>query len=65
VQEVSDTLRRAVRNDSRTGRALARAASVPASCLNRFKNGQRPLQGPAFDRVASVLGYELREKDKN
>ena len=56
----SEILRAAIVADGRPGRQLARQANVPASCLCRFRSGQRPLLGPAFDRVANVLGYELR-----
>jgi|LakMenEpi03Aug12_release.lakeMendotaPanAssembly.Ray.scaffolds.fasta_scaffold206105_3 hypothetical protein len=57
-----DTLRAALVLDRRPVRQIAREANVPHSVLVRFASRQRGMSARSFDRVASVLGYELRPR---
>jgi hypothetical protein len=57
-----DTLRAALVLDRRPVRQIARQANVPHSVLVRFAKRQRGMSAPSFDRVANVLGYELRPR---
>jgi hypothetical protein len=57
----SETLRRAIVTDGRPLRRIAAQANVPASSICRFiHDRKRGLSLSAFDRVASVIGCELR-----
>lgn len=56
----SETLRAAIILDGRPMRQIAAKASVPASTISRFINRRRGLSYRAFDRVAGVVGVELR-----
>jgi plasmid maintenance system antidote protein VapI len=56
----SETLRAAIVLDGRPLRRIADQAAVPASTISRFINRQRGLSSRAFDRVAGVVGVELR-----
>ena len=56
----SETLRAAIILDGRSQRRIAAKAAVPASTISRFMNRQRGLSTPIFDRVAGVIGVELR-----
>jgi len=56
----SDSLRAAIVKDGRPLRRIASEASVPPSTISRFLSRQRGLSTPVFDRVASVIGCELR-----
>lgn len=55
-----DALRAALVLDSRPLRQIAREASVPHPSIVRFANGKRSLSPRSFDRVAGILGLELR-----
>lgn len=57
---LSDSLRAAVLTDGRPLRRIAGQASVPASSISRFIRRQRGLSSRAMDRVAGVVGFELR-----
>ena len=57
---LSDTLRAAVLMDGRPLRRIAAQASVPVSSISRFTRRQRGLSSLAMDRVADVLGVQLR-----
>jgi plasmid maintenance system antidote protein VapI len=56
----SETLRAAIILDGRPMRQIAAEASVPASTISRFINRRRYLSPRSFDRVAGVVGVELR-----
>jgi hypothetical protein len=56
----SDSLRAAILTDGRPMRQIAAKASVPASSICRFISRERGLSGRAFDKVASVVNWELR-----
>jgi hypothetical protein len=56
----SDSLRAAILTDGRPLRRIAKEAAVPASTISRFIRRQRGLSSRAFDRVAGVIGCELR-----
>lgn len=56
----SETLRAAIVLDGRPLRRIAAKAAVPASTISRFMNRKRGLSTPIFDRVAGVIGFELR-----
>lgn len=56
----SESLRAAIVLDGRPLRQIAAKASVPASTICRFINRKRGLSTRAFDRVAGVIGCELR-----
>jgi hypothetical protein len=57
-----DTLRAALILDRRPVRQIAREANVSHGVLVRFAKRQRGMSAPTFDRVAGVLGYELRPR---
>ena len=57
---LSDTLRAAVLTDGRPLRRIAAQAAVPVSSISRFTRRQRGLSSHAMDRVACVLGVQLR-----
>lgn len=57
---ITDALRAAILTDGRPFRRIAGQASVPASSISRFVRRERGLSGRAFDRVAEVVGVELR-----
>lgn len=57
-----DALRAALVLDRRPLRQIAREACVPHPSVVRFANGRRSLSPRSFDRVAGVLGYELRPR---
>jgi len=56
----SETLRAAIVLDGRSLRRIAGQAEVPASTISRFINRRRGLSSRDFDRVAGVMGFELR-----
>jgi len=56
----SETLRAAIVLDGRSLRRIAAKAELPASTICRFLNRKRGLSSRAFDRVANVVGVELR-----
>lgn len=56
----SETLRAAIVTDGRPQRQIAKAANLSASTVNRFVNRRRSLPLDSFDRVAAVIGWELR-----
>ena len=56
----SERLRAAITLDGRPLRHIADQAAVPASAITRFMNRQRGLSTRTFDRVAGVVGVELR-----
>jgi hypothetical protein len=58
-------LRAALVLDRRPVRQIAREAAVPHSVLVRFMHRQRGMSAPTFDRVAGVLGYELRPRQRD
>src|SRR5690606_39106554 len=60
---VSDVLRSAVRSSGQSLHALARATGIDPSCLSRFVRNERTITLPLADRLASVLGLELRRAD--
>lgn len=57
---LSDSLRAAVLTDGRPLRQIAGRASVPTSSISRFVRRERGLSSTAMDRVAGVVGVELR-----
>jgi hypothetical protein len=57
-----DTLRAALVLDRRPLRQIAREALVSPSVLVRFAKRERGMSAPTFDRLAGVLGYELRPR---
>lgn len=57
-----DTLRAALALDRRPVRQIAREALVSHSVLVRFMRRKAGMSAPTFDRVAGVLGYELRPR---
>lgn len=57
---LSDALRAAILTDGRPLRRIAGQASVPASSICRFIRRERGLSCRALDRVAGVVGVELR-----
>jgi len=60
-----DVLKAAVTKDHRSIRQIAREAGMAASGIVRFVSGERGLSSRAFDRLTSVLGLELRPRQKD
>lgn len=57
---LSDSLRAAVLTDGRPLRRIAGQANVPVSSISRFVRRERGLSCLALDRVAGVVGVQLR-----
>jgi len=62
---LSDSLRAAVLTDGRPLRQIAAQASVPVSSISRFTRRERGLSCHAMDRVAGVLGVQLRPASRS
>lgn len=60
----SESLRAAIVLDGRPLRRIAAKASIPASSITRFIRRERGLSGQAFDRVAGVVNWELRPRQR-
>lgn len=56
----SEAMRKAVINDGRPLRQIAREADVPSSVIIRFINRKRGLSSRSLDRIAGIVGVELR-----
>lgn len=56
----SEAMRAAVLEDGRPLRQIAKEAGLPSSSVIRFMNRRRGLSSRSFDRVADVIGVELR-----
>lgn len=56
----SEAMRAAILLDGRPLRQIAREASLPSSTIIRFMNRQRGLSSRSLDRVAAIIGVELR-----
>jgi hypothetical protein len=61
-EPLSDGMRAAILSDGRPLRQIAMRASVPASAISRFINRRRGLSARSLDRVAGVVGVELRPR---
>lgn len=61
----SETLRAAIVTDGRPQRQIAKAALVSPSAISRFVNRRRSLPLDSFDRVASVVGWEMRPTSRS
>lgn len=57
--QIARVLRKAVGEDSREQRVIARLARLHPVSLSQFKLGRRSLPLPALDRLARALGYEI------
>jgi transcriptional regulator with XRE-family HTH domain len=58
------TLRRAIKKSGRTYYDIANKAGVARSILTLFMAGDRTVTLPIADRIAKVVGLELREKGR-
>lgn len=56
----SEAMRAAILEDGRPLRQIAREAELPSSSIIRFVNRKRCLSSRSLDRVAAVIGVELR-----
>ena len=61
-EPLSDSMRAAILSDGRPLRQIAMQAEVPASAISRFMNRRRGLSTRSLDRVAGVVGIELRTR---
>jgi plasmid maintenance system antidote protein VapI len=59
---LSQTLRNAAKADPRNATEIAAAAGIALPSLTRFLNEQRGLNLDSAERLAEVLGLELRKK---
>lgn len=56
----SEAMRLAILEDGRPLRQIAREAELPSSTVIRFVNRRRGLSSRSMDRVAAIIGVELR-----
>lgn len=63
-QTVSETLRAAVNSDDRSRYRLCQLAEIDQAAMSRFMNGLAGLKTDTVDRLAEVLGLELKPKQK-
>jgi hypothetical protein len=64
-KNISDVLRIAVKERLNSGEsinAIAKAAQLDHAQLGRFLVGERLLRSDAIDRLADLLGMELRKR---
>ena len=57
--KLSERVRKAVRDDERSLRALARKIDIDVAVLSRFARNKTGLALPTLDRLVAVLGLEL------
>lgn len=55
----TEQIREAIKQDSRSQRAIALAAGLSPGCVQRFVNGSRDLRGRSLDRLAEALCLQL------
>jgi hypothetical protein len=55
----TDRIRKAIRDDPRSLRAIARAISLDAAVLSRFMHGRSGLAIPTLERLVELLELEL------
>lgn len=60
----SDLLKAAIKIDSRSLNAIAKAAGINTAILSRFVNGERGINASSFDRLVDALDLELRPRRK-
>ena len=56
---ISEQIRRAVKNTDVSWYAIARAAGVPLTTLGRFMRGERGMTTESVDALGKVLGLTL------
>ena len=61
---ITDQLRRAIRASGKSRYWLSGESGVDKAALSRFMAGKATLTLPSLDRLAEVLGLELRKKRK-
>jgi transcriptional regulator with XRE-family HTH domain len=61
-ESLSDHLRRIVNQASMSRYAISKRTGIPQSVLSRFVNGERGLSLESIDKLAEVLGLEIRVK---
>ena len=61
---IGDRIRKAVREDKRSLRAIARAIDLDAGVLSRFMHGRSGLALPTLERLAEQLGLELVSRSR-
>jgi plasmid maintenance system antidote protein VapI len=59
---ISEVLRASIKGDGRTVTQIASDAGVPQPVLSRFVRGERGITLKIADRVAVVLGLELKPR---
>jgi transcriptional regulator with XRE-family HTH domain len=64
TDSISDQLRRIMAESALSRYEVARQSGVDQGALSRFANGQRGLTTESLDRLAPVLGLELRRVRK-
>jgi len=57
---ISDQLRQAM--ESHSAYSLAKNSGVNGAAILRFKSGERSMTLPSVDKLAELLGLELRER---
>lgn len=63
-QSVSETLRNAIKESGLTHYRIAKDAGTTPAVVSRFAYGERDLRLETVDRIAEVLGLELRKREK-
>lgn len=59
---ITDQLRAAIESSGLSQYALSRQAGVPQSQLSAFLSGKSLPSGATINRIAEVLGLDLRQK---
>jgi len=59
-EHVSERLKRAIRESGMSRYAISQASGVDQATLSKFMSGQRGLTLDSVDKLAGVLGLEMR-----
>jgi ribosome-binding protein aMBF1 (putative translation factor) len=60
--KVTEQLRRAIVNSPKSRNQLSKKTGIDPAVLHRFVHGQRGLSQDSIDKLAAVLGLELKAK---
>ena len=59
-EHISERLKRAIRESGMSRYAISQASGVDQATLSKFMSGQRGLTLDSVDKLAGVLGLEIR-----
>jgi hypothetical protein len=62
--KLSDRVRKAIRDDTRSLRAIAREIDLDPGVLSRFMHGRSGLAIPTLERLVELLNLELVPRER-